>query len=233
MIKDKKVYALVTAAGKGSRMGLKTNKQFLKIGKMTVLERTLKKVLSSSYIDKVLLILPKNKMAYASSLIGGKDKDRLELIPGGASREESTYCGLKRLKGKKGLVLCHDGARPFVSTELIDQAIEKAYSQPGLITAVKEIDTVKRVKNGRVVRDLDRSELVRVQTPQVFDIEKIIEAYERAPLGEKFTDDSSYLTAMGENVLVLFGSYDNIKITTQEDLKVAELLAREEDSENW
>lgn len=234
MIGKFEVYSLITAAGIGSRMKLDTNKQFLQIGTKTVLERTLEKFVNSTYIDQVLVVAREENFAYIrEEIFSGLKTDKvLRLVQGGSSREESTFCGLKAIENRDSLVICHDAARPFVKTELIDQMIEEVVEKEALITAVAEVDTVKVVKDGRVRETLDRSLLYRVQTPQAFKYKLLRSAYDRHLGSPGLTDDASYVEKNGQKVFVLEGSYDNIKITNYEDLRLARIIAEEEDNAN-
>lgn len=234
MIKNKEVNAIITAAGTGTRMKSNTNKQFMMVGKMTVLERTISKFLKSQYVDNIYIVAKKGNFDLIRDLINiDKNKKNLYLVEGGSSREESTYKGISAIKsGQTSILLTHDAARPFVTTRAIDEIISQALRSPALIYGVPEVDTVKIVSQARVERTLDRSQVYRIQTPQCFDYSLIKKAYESALNDKTMTDDSSYVEKLGQDVKILLGSYDNIKITTKEDLRLATILAEEEDFED-
>lgn len=235
MIENINVNAIITAAGSGSRMNLNKSKQFLKIGEMTVLERTVNKFISSKYIDNIYIIAKAEDFDFIEKEIlkNIKNKKSIKLIEGGSSREESTFCGIKAINDKNSLVVCHDSARPFVSTSLIDEVIEKALIYGAVITAVKEIDSVKKISDGFVKETLDRSEIFRIQTPQAFRYALLEESYRKHYNTKGLTDDSSYIEKNGQSIYVVEGAYENIKITTKNDLIFAKALAKEEDNENW
>lgn len=235
MYKDKRVAAVVTAAGSGSRMRLSTTKQFIKLGEMTVLERTIRKVLNSKYIDELIIVVKSDERDEIVNLIEElKPVIEVKITLGGSSREESTLNGIKSISSNSSVVVMHDGARPFIKTEIIDEMIELNDKYSAQICAVPAVDTIKVIDNENKVESTpDRSRLYMVQTPQVFDYDIIKKAYE---LYEKnnvaVTDDSSLVELIGVDVHIYKGDYNNFKITTREDLNRAELLAREEDIEN-
>lgn len=234
MINNKEVNAIITAAGTGTRMKSSVSKQFMMLGKMTVLERTLSKFLKSQYVDRIYIVAKKENFDLIKGLINiDTSKKDLYLVEGGSSREESTYKGICAIEsGQNSILLTHDAARPFVTTRAIDEIISQALKSPALIYGVAEIDTVKLVSQARVQKTLDRSQVYRVQTPQCFEYSLLKRAYETSLNDKTMTDDSSYVEKLGQDVKILLGSYDNIKITTKEDLKLATLLAEEEDFEN-
>lgn len=235
MYKNKSVNAIITAAGSGTRMGTRITKQFLKVGKMTILERTIRKILKSKYIDNIVLVIKKDEEKDICELINVINSNKtITLIYGGESREESTFNGIKAIDKNTDIVLMHDGARPFIKTELIDQMIEETDKHRAIICAVPAKDTIKIITNDMKVRSTpERSRLYMVQTPQIFDYTLILKAYESVNYNSsKITDDASLIEAIGEEVHVHPGDYNNIKITTDEDLKLANILAREEDDEN-
>lgn len=235
MINNISVNAIITAAGSGSRMNIDKSKQFLQIGDMTVLERTIRKFICSKYIDDIYIVAKLEDFDFIKNEIlkDIKNKKSIKLIKGGSSREESTFCGISAIKDKNSLVVCHDSARPFVRTNLIDRVIEETLIHDAVITAVKEIDSVKKIKNGFVSQTLDRSEIFRIQTPQAFRYDLLEESYRKYYNTNGLTDDSSYVEKNGHNIYVVEGSYENIKITTKNDLLFAKALAKEEDNENW
>ncbi len=235
MYKDKYVNAIITAAGSGSRMGIGITKQFLKVGDMTILERTIRKIINSKYIDRIALVIRKDEEKDICELIKSIDsKKTITLTFGGDSREESTFNGIKALDKNTDIVLMHDGARPFVKTELIDRMIETTDNHQAIICAVPAKDTIKVITHDMKVRSTpERSRLYMVQTPQIFDYKLILKAYESVNYASpKITDDASLVEAIGEEVYVHSGDYNNIKITTDEDLKLANILAQEEDNED-
>lgn len=235
MYKDRSVNAIITAAGSGTRMGTQITKQFIKVGKMTILERTIRKILNSKYIDNIILVIKKDEEKEINGLINGLNiNNTITLTYGGNSREESTFNGIKSLDKNTDIVLMHDGARPFIRTELLDRMIEATDEHRAIICAVPAKDTIKIITNDMKVKSTpERSRLYMVQTPQIFDYKLILKAYESVDYNSsRITDDASLIEAIGEEVYVYHGDYNNIKITTNEDLVLANILAQEEDDEN-
>lgn len=235
MIENIRVNAIITAAGSGSRMNLNRSKQFLEIGGITVLERTVRKFTRSKYVDSIYIVAKLEDFDFIEKEILSEVKTdkSISLIEGGSSREESTFCGLNAIKDPDSFVICHDSARPFVKASLIDKVIEEVLVHEAVITAVKEIDSVKRITNNFVDKSLDRSHIYRIQTPQAFTYTLLVESYRKHYNTKGLTDDSSYVEKNGHSIYVVEGSYENIKITTQNDLLYAKALAKEEEYENW
>ena len=147
-----------------------------------------------------------------------KDYPKVKIIEGGSSRQASVYNGLQY--SACDYVLIHDGARPMITTDLINSAIEMVKSKKALTVATKTIDTIKEVVDGKIIRTIDRSKLYNTQTPQAFDYNLIKSAHKKM-LGQNFTDDAGMLEELGVDVFILNGSYKNIKITTQNDIDIA------------
>lgn len=235
MINKIVVNVIITAAGLGKRMKSNTNKQFLKIGKKIVLERTISKFLASKYVDNIYLVAKKEKFEFIKQEILSKldNKKNISLVEGGETREESTLKGINAIDSTvESVILTHDGARPFVKTGLIDEIIENVLEKEAVICAVPEVDTVKVVKDQKVLNTLERKSIYRVQTPQAFKSSILIDAYDKYYGEEGITDDSSLVEMLGYSPYVILGSYENIKITNQEDIIISKALAQEEDNEN-
>ena len=153
-----------------------------------------------------------------------KDYSNLMFVEGGSTRQQSVYNGL--LADKCDYVLIHDGARPIISTELINICIEMVKVQKALTVVTKTIDTIKEVEHGKIVKTIDRSKLYNTQTPQAFEYNLILEAHKKFE-GKNFTDDAGMIEKMQQPVYILDGSYKNIKITTQSDIKLAQIYLEE------
>ena len=224
-----KITVLITAAGSGSRMGYEKGKLFLKIGSKTVIERTLEVFDKIEKIKDSILIIRKRDENEMKKIISFLSKP-VKIVYGGSSREESTYNGLKALDEDCDVVLCHDGARPFIRREIIEKCLEEIESHEGVIVAVPVKDTIKcSDQNGMVDYTPNRSLLYQVQTPQVFRKEAILQAYEINKEEKiKVTDDSSLVEKLGKKVKIVIGDYTNIKITTKEDLYVGEKILETE-----
>ena len=229
---EKKEYctAIVLAAGSGKRMGTKVHKQYLLMGGKPVLYYSLRAFEDSKRIDEIILVCGAGEEDYCRKEIVEKygiSKAR-KIIPGGAERYDSVWNGLKETK--EGYVYIHDGARPFVDEEIIERAYECVSEHHACVAGMPSKDTVKIADSGNIVTATpDRSSVWIVQTPQVFDTELIRKAY--ALLMEKdeisVTDDAMVAEQMlGASVRLFYGSYENIKITTPEDLESAEVFLK-------
>lgn len=229
---EKKEYctAIVLAAGSGKRMGTKVHKQYLLMGGKPVLYYSLRAFEDSKWIDEIILVCGAGEEDYCRKEIVEKygiSKAR-KIIPGGAERYNSVWNGLKETK--EGYVYIHDGARPFVDEEIIERAYECVSEHHACVAGMPSKDTVKIADSGNIVTATpDRSSVWIVQTPQVFDTELIRKAY--ALLVEKdeisVTDDAMVAEQMlGASVRLFYGSYENIKITTPEDLEIAEVFLK-------
>lgn len=225
--------AIVLAAGKGSRMGTAVQKQYLEIEGKPVLYYSLEAFEKSKHIDEVILVVGQEQKDYCQQEIVEKfgfEKVR-NVVLGGKERYESVYFGLKALeKSKCDFVFIHDGARPFVDEEIIERAYEAVRRCRACVVGMPSKDTIKVVdQKNVVVQTPDRKFLWQVQTPQVFEYELIKDAYFELMEKEEIqvTDDAMVLELMkGIPVTLVEGSYENIKITTPEDLLVAEIFLK-------
>jgi len=219
--------ALIVAAGQGVRMGTNTPKQFLMIGGRPILAHTISVFDQSPHIDLIVICLPQGEMEFCKQQIVDKGgmRTRIVFAPGGERRQDSVYNGLQLLEGN-GIVLIHDGVRPFVTTELIAECQRGADRWGACIPAIAVTDTLKRIDSqGRILETIPRKEMVMAQTPQAFRLPLIKAAHQKArEQGWLATDDASLVEQMGEEVRVIPGMPDNIKITTPEDLRRAESM---------
>jgi len=222
-----KVKALIAAGGRGERIGGILPKQFVEIKKKPILAYTVEKFENCELIDEIILVVPEDYMSFCSYNIVdvGDFKKVKRILSGGKERQDSVYKGLLALSKDTDIVLIHDGVRPFISTEKIGKSIEMCKKEKAVILALPVNDTVKRVDEEYVVTTLDREKLWIAQTPQTFEYKLILEAYKKAIEGSFIgTDDSSLIERLGFKVRVLEGESQNIKITTQEDLVLAEKI---------
>lgn len=225
--------AVIVAAGKGKRMYIDMNKQYVEIEGKPIIARTLQVFEECGMIDEIILVVNEQDIIYCKKNIidvYGFDKVKT-LACGGEERQNSVYNGLAQVSGGCEIVLIHDGARPFVSEKCIIDSINAAEKHGAACLAVPVKDTIKvSDEEGFVHETLDRSTLWSVQTPQTFKYEIIMQAHKKA-LDEGFrgTDDAVLVERMGIRSKLVMGSYDNIKITTQEDLLMAELIARKKE----
>lgn len=225
-----KITAIVLAAGSGSRMNTKIHKQYLMLCGKPVLYYALK-AFEESAADSVVLVVGRGEISYCKTEIVGKygfSKVRA-VVEGGKERYHSVYEGLKQASGS-AYALIHDGARPLVTQDIIARAIGGAKRYGACVTGMPVKDTIKIAdENGVAVATPDRRTLWQIQTPQAFSYPLILEAYEKViASGESgVTDDAMVLErASGRRAHIVEGSYRNIKITTQEDLPVAEAYLR-------
>ena len=210
----KKINAIIPAGGTSSRFGNK-NKLLEKINGKEVIKYTVD-AFANSDVDEIIICANISIIEYLQDIF--KDYPKVKIIEGGNSRQASVYNGLQY--SACDYVLIHDGARPMITTDLINSAIEMVKSKKALTVATKTIDTIKEVVDGKIIRTIDRSKLYNTQTPQAFDYNLIKNAHEKM-LGQSFTDDAGMLEELGIDVFILNGSYKNIKITTQNDIDIA------------
>lgn len=210
------------AGGKGLRMGTDIPKQFLPVGGMPVLMRTINAFHNFDADMDIILVLPSDQQGYWSELCREYSFCTPHRIAdGGETRFHSVRNGLA-LAADEGLIAVHDGVRPFVTAEVIERCFAEAEHKKAVIPVIPVVDTVRQLVDGgsvTVSRDLYRL----VQTPQTFDAALLKEAY-RQPYTPHFTDDASVVEAFGHEVTLVEGCRENIKITTQFDLKVAEAI---------
>ena len=223
--------AIIAAAGSGTRMASDRPKQFLLLAGMPVIFHTLKPFEQCDSIHEVIVVLPAEESAGFLSLAGKYGLRKLaRVVPGGATRADSVKRGLMAIRSATAeIVAVHDGVRPFVTVEEIDDTIAAAQADGAAILAAPVTDTIKQVDGQRIVKTLDRGELRRALTPQCFRYEVLRDAYQRADVNDSsLTDESALVEQLGHPVSIVEGSARNIKITTAEDLQLAEALLREQ-----
>src|SRR5215469_3514332 len=216
------VYALVVAAGRGSRFGGAMPKQYFALGGANVLRHAVAALSAHPRICNVLVaIRPEDRPLFDNAVAG------LHVMPpvtGGPTRQESVHLGLEALASEHpDRVLIHDGARPFPDKTLIDRVIDGLDRAPATIPCVPLRDTIKRAEGGLIRSTIDRSALWGAQTPQGFHFDVILAAH-RAAVGRALTDDAAVVEAAGLAPLVVAGSEENLKVTITEDLAAAERL---------
>ncbi|RMG68179.1 MAG: 2-C-methyl-D-erythritol 4-phosphate cytidylyltransferase [Nitrospirae bacterium] len=219
-----RIIALVPSAGSGKRFG--KDKAYVELKGVPVLIRTLMALERIKEIVEIIPVLRKEVLEEAVKLIESYGLKKVKQVaPGGRERFHSVYNGLRLIKDENSLVLVHDGVRPLVTETLVRRLIDGLSDFDGVVPVVAVKDTVKEVKQGMVVKTLDRAILCNVQTPQLFRFSSLRDAYLSAHKSSgAFTDDAQVVEAWGGRVAVVEGDYRNIKITTPEDLKIAELF---------
>ena len=229
--------AIVPAAGSGNRMGRGLSKQYLSLGGMPLLVHTLNVFEKCPLVDALLVVVPPPDVeAVRTEMLPRWNLKKLAgVIPGGKERQDSVRAGIETLDRDTDIVIIHDAVRPFITAKLIEDCIRAAAEEGAATVGVPVKDTVKEVgADGRVMRTCDRNLLWLTQTPQAFRRD-IIENAHRAAVrdGYRGTDDTSLVERLGIAVRMIRGDYGNIKITTPEDLVIAEaLLAASQQAEH-
>lgn len=217
-------YAVIVAGGKGTRIKSSAPKQFLELAGLPVLMHTINAFFRYSEKINIILVLPEQDFTTWENLCKKYSFNKpLVLQRGGASRFQSVKRGLAKIEGD-GLVAIHDGVRPLVATEIIASSFRIAAEKKSAVAAVALKESI-RVVDGEMTRAEDRSRFRLIQTPQTFDVALIQNAYQQ-PEDTTLTDDASVAERAGHVITLFDGSYVNIKITTEEDLAVAESLLK-------
>jgi 2-C-methyl-D-erythritol 4-phosphate cytidylyltransferase len=226
--------AIIAAAGTGARMASDRPKQFLLLAGTPIIFHTLKPFEQCDSIHEVIVVLPAQESAAFLSLAAKQGLRKLSrVVPGGATRADSVKRGLMAIRPPSaGIVAVHDGVRPFVTPEEIAGTVAAAESEGAAILAAPVTDTIKQISGDgagsrSIVKTLDRQELRRALTPQCFRYELLRKAYDHADVDDpSLTDESSLVERIGARVTVIEGSSRNIKITTPQDLLIAEAFLK-------
>ena len=227
----KRVIALIPAAGMGKRMGAAINKQYLLLAGIPIVARTISVFENSPIVDDIYIVTPEAEIPFCREEVvnaNGFAKVRA-IIAGGAERQHSVLNGLRAVSdpADDDVVLIHDGVRPFVSPDIIQRAVSVAIRSDGALVAVPAKDTIKIIVDDAVQETPPRETLWQAQTPQAFRYGIIRNAHEQAAAeGFLGTDDASLVERLGGQVQVVMGDYRNIKITTPEDLILAEAFIK-------
>jgi 2-C-methyl-D-erythritol 4-phosphate cytidylyltransferase len=225
-----KTIAIVPAAGAGERMGTGRKKPYLLLNNRPLLYYSLAALDNIPSIAQIIVAVYPGEERICQQEVTEKFhfKKSIQIIPGGKSRQESVSRLLERVPEDTNLVLIHDGARPLITPELLKQAIAETIVWKATVLAVPVKDTIKSANDTlQIEKTLSREQLWATQTPQTFERSVIWEAHQRASQeGFIGTDDAALVERMGVRVKIIMGSYDNIKITTPEDLIVAEAILK-------
>lgn len=224
------VAGIIAAAGRGKRMGAGVNKQYLLLGGKPVLAHTLEHFSRYPFNQIILVVAPGEKNYCQNKVLNSLGlKEKVKVVTGGEKRQDSVLNALKHVGSKTDVVVIHDGARPFISLQILEESIKTALQWGAAVTAVPVKDTIKVTDDRGFVRDTPlRNLLWAAQTPQTFRYNIICEAYQKAvESGFWGTDDASLVERLGFTVKINRGSYENFKITTPEDLHLAESLLKD------
>jgi 2-C-methyl-D-erythritol 4-phosphate cytidylyltransferase len=222
-----KTVAIIVGGGKGKRIKGDLPKQFLSLGDKPILAHTVEKFEKCELIDEIILVVPEDYLSYCSQAVVdkfgyGKVK---KIVCGGKERQDSVFLGLAACPQSTTTVAIHDAVRPLISPKKISESVKLCKEKKAVVVAVPPKDTIKRGEKGLVVTTLDRDKLWLIQTPQVFEYKLILDAHQKAQTeGFVGTDDSILVERLGKEVTILEGEYENIKITTAEDLAITETL---------
>jgi len=217
------VSVIIPAAGSGKRMkGFLKRKPFIHLCGKPVISHTLNVFKGIPAVKEIILVVNKKDLNQAKKYFR---RGIVKVIEGGSERKDSVYNGIKAIQKDPDIILIHDGVRPFVTKAIITDSIKQAVRFGAAVVAVPVIPTIKSAdKSGFVNKTLDRSRLWEIQTPQVFKRGIIIKAYKKLKIHA--TDDAMLVEKMGRKVKIVMGSYNNIKITTPKDLKIAEAILK-------
>lgn len=220
---NKVVSAVIVSAGNSTRMG-GINKQFLELDGAPVIVKTINMFQRCQMIDEIIVVTRESDIDEIAKLVKEYDFTKVfNIVPGGETRQLSVYEGVTATSNIADLVVIHDGARPLVTIEVIEETIKTAAEYGAAATGVKVKDTVKVVDdNDNIIDTPDRAYMRFIQTPQVFDKKLYLDAVNTVENSKDFTDDCMLIEAFGKTVKYVGGDYENIKITTPEDIELAE-----------
>jgi 2-C-methyl-D-erythritol 4-phosphate cytidylyltransferase/2-C-methyl-D-erythritol 2,4-cyclodiphosphate synthase len=227
MYKNHKIAAIIAAAGSSKRMGSGINKQYIKIGNQTVIVRSIMAFSEDPTFDEIIVVIREDEMDFFKTEFIGKGlfSKKIILASGGAERQDSVYNAIKMLGEDIDIVLIHDGARPLIGQETINQVISKTVEMGAAAPGVAVKDTIKIVDADLISETPDRSSMVSIQTPQGFKKDIIVRAFEKAfEDGYYGNDETVLLERIKEKVYIVRGDYSNIKITTMEDVAICKAL---------
>lgn len=220
---------VIVAAGSSRRMGGR-DKLWIPLAGRMILARTLDIFATSPLISTIILVLNPTRLEDARELCTREGWGKIGgIVPGGERRQDSVRAGLEQLAEiapETRWVMIHDGARPLVTPQILEAGLQAAQKHLAAVAAVPVKDTIKQVQDGMISATPARARLWAVQTPQVFSFPLIHRAHTTNLVREEATDDAALLERLGHPVAIFPGSYSNLKITTQEDLLIAEALLK-------
>lgn len=226
------IHAVIPAAGRGTRLGGKIKKQFLALQGLPVAVHTLTAFQDASLIDEIVCITSKEDLSFFERLVSDHSLTKVtKILPGGERRQDSVWAGISYLEewsDQNDLVVVHDGVRPLVTPQLIERVIEAAKAEGSAVAALRVTDSLKQVSSDKMIlRSLPRENVWAMQTPQVFRLGILLEAYRSAAQdGFEATDEAMLVERRGVPIRCVEGSIENIKITLPPDLETAEIFLR-------
>ena len=224
------VSAIIPVAGRGKRFGGPLPKQYLELDGQPLISRTLRTFVDLPSISGGVVVAAADEIARITTYLEKIDgfSEKFRVIEGGKERQDSVYFGLQQIPSTTDIVLVHDGVRPLVTQAILINSIKVAEQYGACVVAVPVKETIKKVAGKKVVETIPRADLWQAQTPQTFRYSILKEAHEKArQSGFYSTDESALVEWTGYKVRIVMGAYTNIKITTQEDLKMARMLYEE------
>jgi len=217
--------AVIVAGGSGTRMKRKEKKQYLKLKNKPIFIITLTRMSKIKEIDKLVLVIPREDRSKVENYLEKNNISGIKLAFSGKRRQDSVFNGLKKLE-RCDYVIIHDGVRPFFRKKMVKNGINGLKKFDAVITAVPLNDTIKLKKDNLVIETINRDQLAAVQTPQFFKFDKLFQYYKEYNK-LSFTDDSYLFELKRENISIIMGAKENIKITTPFDYKIAKCLVKE------
>jgi 2-C-methyl-D-erythritol 4-phosphate cytidylyltransferase len=223
-----KVLVIVPAAGEGKRLGGSVKKQFLVLRDKPIIAHTLQRFEHCSEVDEIAVAVPEQQISEMESIVSRYRLHKVSMVTvGGERRQDSVFNALRRLTiNPSDIVLVHDGVRPFIESKRVSHLIRACKDHEAAVLAVQPKDTIRRSRGGEFFdQTLDRNALWLVQTPQAFRGSLLMKAFKKAK-EDKFygTDEAALVERIGVKAKIVEGSYDNIKITTQEDIELGQLI---------
>jgi len=218
---------VIPAAGQGKRMGSRQNKIYMELNSYPILYYTLLVFTENRKIDQIVVVVKEDELEYCQKDIIDRyfPAEKIKLVAGGKTRRESVYAGLKVFSPAIDYVIIHDGARPLITQNLLNDIIDALKENDAVSVGTKLKDTVKVIdEKNTVIKTPERDSLIAVQTPQAFLYREIMEAHQKVPQDYPVTDDASLLEYLNKPVKIVEGSEENIKITTSFDLLIAEKI---------
>jgi 2-C-methyl-D-erythritol 4-phosphate cytidylyltransferase len=218
-----KTTAIIVAAGTGSRFGSEIPKQFIELAGKPVVVRAIEQFARATSIDEIVVVVTSENIPRLGGVHISKP---LRIVTGGATRAGSVANGLLAVDDDSEIVAVHDGARPFVSTDEIDRTVAKAKEMGAACLVASVTDTIKSVDGNEIAATLDRDKLRRALTPQVFRTDVLRRAFELGDMSDTVTDECYLVEKLGHPIAFVEGSSRNFKITSAEDMQLAELICR-------